>query len=258
MKSSITIATLLTILLPSFSFASEVTIPNTFSSGDPALASEVNENFTSVADGINDNYERVVALESAVAALTTRVESLEAASPSVVNFSTHYGTDLIFVTSDGRFIVPYTGEETQQSVPTVDDAVVLDTGYEYNALPGLDSINFEVAQDNTMVLLRSSGVAYNSEFSARSLMDVGLSINGTIPEIGATDTLSIIGDDNLSGDVRSWEIFYTTLLNAGTHTISVMVKGNAQSQANITIDGRSIGGAPGRIKVDIIQIKMPD
>ncbi len=258
MKNFQLLSVIFTVLLPGITFASELNIPNTFSSGDPALASEVNDNFSSVSSAVNDNYDRIVALEAAVAALATDVDTLEASSPSVVNFSTHYATDLIFLTTAGQFIIPFTGEESQQSVPTADDAVVLETGFEFNALPGLDSISFEVAQDNTMVLLRSSGIAYNSEFSARSFVEIGLAINGEIPEIGATDSLSIIGDDNLSGDRRSWEVFYTVLLNSGTHSFSVLAKGNEQSQASVGIDGRSIAGAPGRVKVDIIQIKMPD
>ncbi len=39
--------------------ASSVTIPNTFTSGEPAVAAEVNDNFTAVADSVNDNDSRV-------------------------------------------------------------------------------------------------------------------------------------------------------------------------------------------------------
>jgi len=45
--------------------ASDLTIPNTFIAGAPALASDVNDNFTAVADAVNDNDGRIAALEGA-------------------------------------------------------------------------------------------------------------------------------------------------------------------------------------------------
>lgn len=44
--------------------ASSVTIPNTFTSGTPALASEVNGNFTAVETAVNDNDSRITTLET--------------------------------------------------------------------------------------------------------------------------------------------------------------------------------------------------
>lgn len=43
--------------------ASELTTPNTFVSGTPALASEVNENFSAIETAVNDNNARINALE---------------------------------------------------------------------------------------------------------------------------------------------------------------------------------------------------
>lgn len=51
------------------SIASSVDIPNTFTSGTPALASEVNENFSALQTGLNENDARVVQLEAQLAAL---------------------------------------------------------------------------------------------------------------------------------------------------------------------------------------------
>lgn len=45
-------------------YAGSVSTPNTFVSGTPALAAEVNANFTAHATEINDNDSRIAALES--------------------------------------------------------------------------------------------------------------------------------------------------------------------------------------------------
>ena len=44
--------------------ASDLTIPNDFSSGDTTSASEVNDNFTAIENAVNDNDTRLDALES--------------------------------------------------------------------------------------------------------------------------------------------------------------------------------------------------
>ena len=67
-----------------------------------------------------------------------------------------------------------------------------------------------------------------------------------------------IGDDTLSGDGHEWNILYTKELVAGTHNFSVMVKAFNQNEADVGIDGRSTEGFEGRVKVDIIELKLPD
>ena len=47
-------------------YAGQVTIPNTFAAGSPAVADEVNANFSAVATQINDNDTRVTTLEVSV------------------------------------------------------------------------------------------------------------------------------------------------------------------------------------------------
>lgn len=53
--------------------ASEVTIPNTFSTGTPAVAAEVNANFTAAKTAVDDNHSRIAALETTVAALQATI-----------------------------------------------------------------------------------------------------------------------------------------------------------------------------------------
>ena len=51
----------------SVTIASNVTIPNSFTSGTPAVAAEVNANFDAVATGVNDNDSRTTTNTSDIA-----------------------------------------------------------------------------------------------------------------------------------------------------------------------------------------------
>ncbi|NNF97892.1 MAG: hypothetical protein HKM93_00795 [Desulfobacteraceae bacterium] len=53
--------------------AGEITIPNTFEAGTPAVAGEVNVNFTVVETAVADNDSRIAVLESALAELETTI-----------------------------------------------------------------------------------------------------------------------------------------------------------------------------------------
>jgi uncharacterized coiled-coil protein SlyX len=78
MKSLISfllVCSLTAIMAPTPAAAGEVTIPNTFQSGTPAVAAEVNDNFSAVVSAVDDNDGRIAALEAAVAALQATVTS---------------------------------------------------------------------------------------------------------------------------------------------------------------------------------------
>ena len=57
-----------TIWTACMAFADEVDIPNQFSAGTPAIAAEVNANFDAVEIAVDDNAQRVVALETGLGA----------------------------------------------------------------------------------------------------------------------------------------------------------------------------------------------
>ena len=46
--------------------ASSASVPNTFTSGTPAVAAEVNSNFTALQNAVNDNDSRLTAVETGV------------------------------------------------------------------------------------------------------------------------------------------------------------------------------------------------
>ena len=58
---------LASLLLFPLSSLAQTEVPNAFSDGTPALAAEVNENFTAVADGVNAQDVRIQNVESAIA-----------------------------------------------------------------------------------------------------------------------------------------------------------------------------------------------
>jgi hypothetical protein len=65
------------LLTSSLVWASGYTIPNTSQAGSPAIAEEVNNNFTSAKTAIDDNDERIKDLEALVADQKTRLETVE-------------------------------------------------------------------------------------------------------------------------------------------------------------------------------------
>lgn len=59
--------------------AGSVTIPHAFTAGSPAVAAEVNANFSAVEVAVDDNDTRIAALEAALATLQTTVTAQAAA-----------------------------------------------------------------------------------------------------------------------------------------------------------------------------------
>ena len=64
------------LLFPLFSLA-QTEVPHTFTDGTPALAAEVNENFTAVADGVNAQDVRIQAVEEESSSREVRIQTVE-------------------------------------------------------------------------------------------------------------------------------------------------------------------------------------
>ena len=71
---TILLASLLLFPLPSLA---QTEVPNAFSDGTPALAAEVNENFTAVADGVNAQDVRIQTVEEESSSQDLRIQTVE-------------------------------------------------------------------------------------------------------------------------------------------------------------------------------------
>lgn len=71
------IASLPLLLFGPAAYAGSLTIPHTFTAGTPAVASQVNANFSATRLAVNDNDARITALESQVAALQSQLAGLQ-------------------------------------------------------------------------------------------------------------------------------------------------------------------------------------
>lgn len=65
------------LLLTCSAQAGVLTVPNSFTSGTPAVATEVNQNFTAVKTEVDDNDGRIALLEATLATLQTTITSLQ-------------------------------------------------------------------------------------------------------------------------------------------------------------------------------------
>ena len=77
--------------------AGNVTIPNTFSSGTPAVAAEVNANFSALATAVNDNDGRINANSDELAALMDAVTALQATVAALQETVANLQSDLAAV-----------------------------------------------------------------------------------------------------------------------------------------------------------------
>lgn len=78
--------------------AADVTVPNTFSGGTPAVASEVNANFTALQTGVNDNDTRLTATETNITNLETNKQNRVAAAGCAS------GSSIRVINSDGSVV----------------------------------------------------------------------------------------------------------------------------------------------------------
>ncbi|GGX73473.1 hypothetical protein [Saccharospirillum salsuginis] len=230
--------------------ASELDTPNSFTSGTPAVAAEVNENFTAAEEAINDNDSRLTTVETTLTDVLSRLETLESKSPALT-VDTYFATDLVFLLANGSLTIP-AGVDGNQSEPGS-----AGTGREWHALPGLTAVSFTVEDDGTLILLQAEGEAYYPYWSSFAGMEAGILVNGEGPAPGAQEGLTIVTDDTTSAGRDKWHILHPVELDAGEHTFSVVVRvpysGN-EGDGSIGLDGRSTGDHPGKIKATVFTI----
>ncbi|MEK6700126.1 MAG: hypothetical protein AABZ10_13930 [Nitrospirota bacterium] len=90
--------------ITAIAYAATVTIPNTFSPGNPILSGQVNDNFTALKSGIDQNKSvAVCSAETAVVELTTTTSDINTVSITVP------GPGTILVSGSGTFHVDNSG-----------------------------------------------------------------------------------------------------------------------------------------------------
>ena len=103
-------------------YAGSVSIPNSFTAGEPAVAAEVNANFDAVKTAVDDNDSRIAALEASIAALQETVTAQAATITSLQNNLSSVQSNsvlaldgsLLFVTdSNGYPTAQFTGVNVQ-------------------------------------------------------------------------------------------------------------------------------------------------
>lgn len=75
------IAAAAAMLISSTAWAGALTIPNTFSAGTPAVAADVNTNFTAAKTAVDDNNTRITANTTNIAGNATNITALQSAKP---------------------------------------------------------------------------------------------------------------------------------------------------------------------------------
>lgn len=122
--------TLIAILIANFHFsinAGEVDIPNAFTAGTPAVAADVNANFTAVETAVDGNAIDIAALLATVTAMEARLTTLEADNTVLIAQTSTLEADISLLQSDNTLlqnliteVVPYMqGGSDAQGNPTV-------------------------------------------------------------------------------------------------------------------------------------------
>ncbi len=153
------------------------------------------------------------------------------------------GTNFESVGTSQLLSVPYalyaeeTGRLGQRSTNYYGTSTIFisDSDTEFEAIPGLTR-TIQVPE-NTSVLLSTTGSVYGTQWNAYSRIQVALFIDGEIPEVGGSQHLRIVTDDNVSSGGSNWSINYPVELEAGEHTVAVKVKNaSSQTETNVTVD----------------------
>lgn len=193
--------------------AAEVTIPNTFTAGTEARASEVNANFTAVKAAVDDNHDRISTLENDLSDATDEIDEVEGRVAAIE-------AELAARAAGGEQVVAVdcgAGESVQSA---------LDGGATTVNITGTCIENVTVTTDG--VILQGgagAGAAIQAKRPARSVVLVSGAQNV------AVNNLMLTGADSSSGEGLA-------LLNGAQVTLGggVQITGNG---AGALVDGHS-------------------
>jgi len=190
---------ILGLVMPILGSSGEVVVPHEFRSGNKALASEVNANFTTLAEQINDNNTRILSNENSVAGKQNRVSG-----------SCGEGSSIRVINEDGSVVC-----ETDDSGSTSDGditEVTAGTGL----IGGGDSGKVTLSLDASVVPPKVTASCVAGQFVA-SIADDG------------TTVCAVPADTNSGGDI-------TAVRTAeGSGLLGGVDSGDAELSVNTTI-----------------------
>lgn len=185
-----------------FSIAGEITIPNTFTAGTPAKASEVNDNFSAVKIAVDDNNSRILTNTGGISSNDSEIANLSNKSWS------KSGNDLYY-NSGNIGIGTMNPSGTLQIVNTVSPAVLIGTTNQEQAAFGQATFSGNWSSDATTgdaivrpdtgknLILATEPDNVNQRFPARLLVtkDGNVGIGTITPQA----KLDIAGDIKFNG-----------------------------------------------------------
>lgn len=160
MKSTaklMSIASVITIV-SGFAWAGDVTIPNEFSSGSPAVASEVNANFNAVKSAVDDNNTRI----------TTNASNINAKQNRVTG-SCPEGQSIRIINADGSVDCEI-DDSVSSNMPGIAFSNIGSCSSIATSIQNCGSIDITAPQ-NGFVLVQVSG--YAEPFGANTVVEVG-------------------------------------------------------------------------------------
>lgn len=175
------------VLMAETTWASDVSIPNVFVSGTPAVASEVNENFTAIENAVDDNNLRILENEGAADNNSQRITAIESS----------------YVKGKGDLSVALTGVVTISSASTqllgngtlflseisVNDSIMIG-----NEIHEVASINSDT--DLLLVSSHSSGALDVTAYKDGSLLSVKTGADQERLSLDKSGNLSVTGTIN--------------------------------------------------------------
>lgn len=208
-------------------YASPVTIPNTFTSGTPAVAADVNANFDAVAAGVNDNDSRITTNNgsistnaSDIAALDARIAALESAG--TMSVASLNGTYKLFSLDNGTGYHQDAGGfvADDNDVITEDASITFDGAGNFSGTIDNGADLARVTDSTgapTYTLTDTSGTVLGGTYTVSGST---VTLNFTTPGV-STETAYLAADTNVfimhsaTAEVGTgWE-FYSTYIRVG-------------------------------------------
>ncbi len=221
-------------LASSLSFAQGVAVTNTFTSGQPAVAAEVNQNFQDVVTGVNNNGTAIITNENNITAntgnITTNTNSITNNAVNISTNSANVSTLTSRVTALESAIDPIsTTLPVDCSSQTISSVIASAPAYGQLTLDitGACTETLVITRDNISLVGTGAGasIAYDSEITNNEYRS------------SITNTVTLIGANNIIIDNMTLRDATTNGFSAGLRLLnnaSVLLK-------NSTIENTVIG-----------------